>query len=193
MPNLKIEVSSDFKNIYLKSDDSDTNTDYPVLELYIDDTLQYTFTVGGSDTTIGSTTYTQSSGVANLDYASTTTSIGTEYIFTINSNNLGLTSDQILDDGIYQFKLIDNSETQNLFIGAIIHDDIDCCIADKLDAACDTTSNCSIDGLIENANKIYALLYSAKKSAKDAEFTNALCKFNIAKLMCDDNCGCGCS
>lgn len=192
--SLTIETSSDFKNIYVKSDSSSTNTDYPVMQVYLNSTLSYTLVVGGS-TMIGSTTYTTTSGADNLDFQATVTTIGTEYIHTISTDSLGITSNnkQVLDDAVWEFKLLDATETENLFIGITVHDDIDCCIADKLDSLCDKNSTCSRDQVLKTTNNIYGMIYSSNISAKKGEFKNAECKFNIAANLCEDGCGCGCS
>lgn len=188
MANLTIEVATDFKTIYVKSDDSSMNTNYPVMLVYKDSVLTYTLAVSGSQT-IGSTTYTTTSGASNLNFASTTTTSGTEYIHTINAASLGLTAGSVLPDAVWQFKCLDASATTNLFIGAVVHDDIDCCIADKLKDFCDGTCTCTKEELMEEINNVYASLYAAKILAEDNEFTNAECLFKIAQVICED-CNC---
>lgn len=188
MANLTIEISTDFKNIYIKSDEANMNTLYPVMLVYKDSVLTYTLAKTGS-ATIGSTTYTTTSGAENLDYSTTLTELGTEYIHTINSGTLGLTENQVLDDAVWQFKCLDASAITNLFIGNVVHDDIDCCIADKLKDFCDGNCTCTKEELMDEINNVYASLYAAKILAVDNEFTNAECLFKIAQLICED-CGC---
>lgn len=177
--NVTIENSTDFKKIYIKSDSSSANTDYPVMEIYVNNSKLYTLVVGGS-ATVNSIAYTTTSGASNLDFASTTTSKGTEYIHTINPTTLGLTSDR-LQDGVWYFKIIGTNSTF-INIGTLIHYDIDCCIANNLDSVCD--KNCNFDEVIKHSNEVLGLLYSSEISAKLGEFSNSLCKYNIAKNLC---------
>ena len=181
--NIKIEVSSDFKNIYIKSDSNTANTDYPVMEVYLNNTKMYTLVVGGT-ATVNSVDYATTANATNLNFASTTTTIGTEYIHTISNSTLGNTANTVLSSGVWSFKLLDAAATTNLFIGAIVHDDIDCCIMNKLDDVCKDES--CLDDVIKAANQIRALLYSAKISATKGEFTNAICKYDIAKTLCEE-------
>jgi hypothetical protein len=180
--NLTIETSSDFKKIYVKSDSNTANTDYPVMEVYINNVKIYTLVVSGS-ATIDSVAYTTTTNANNLNFATTTTTIGTEYIHTISNDTLGNTADTVLTNGVWSFKLLDNAATTNLFIGDIVHDNIDCCIMNNLDEVCN--GNCNLDKIIKDTNNIRGLLYSAKISAKKAEFTNAICKYQIAETLCE--------
>jgi len=175
---MKIEVSSDFKKISLiEPDDAST---YKVVESYLNGTLTYTQADNGS-ATINGTTYTTTSGANDLNFASTTTTIGTEFIHTISSSNLGESSERLFD-GVWAFKILSSDGTiQN--IGGIVHYEIDCCIANNLDSVC--SGNCFIEDVLQKGAEIRALLYSAKVSAKLGEFSNALCKFEIIKKLCE--------
>lgn len=177
---MKILASSDFKKIYLITDNSNVNTDYPVLEIYINNEKKYTSVVNGFQT-INGESYSSTTD-SDLDFVSTTTTTGTEYIEVIDSQFLNGTSDKVLKNGVWSFKLISDSEV-TINIGAIVHDDIDCCIMNNLDSVCN--DKCYREDVLNNANKIYAILYSANISAKKAEFTNALCKYNLAKTLCE--------
>lgn len=181
--NLTIEVQDNFKTILIKSDSATANTDYPVVQVYVNNTLTYTLVVGGS-ATLGSTTYTTTSGADNLDFASTITTTGTKYIHTVTVDTLSTSSNLVLTDGVWSFKFLNTSGATAFHLGVVIHDEIDECIMEHLDPLCDGT--CSIDKLIDKANRIYGLLYSAKVSATKAEFTNAQCKYNMASTLCSD-------
>lgn len=180
---MEVTNSVDFKTIYLSTDNSSANTDYPVVEVYVNQTLTYTLVVGGS-ATVNGIAYTTTSGADNLDFTSTLTSTGTKYIHTISVDTLSSSSDLVLTDGVWSFKFINSSGATAFFLGVVIHDEIDGCIMERLDPLCD--GHCSAEKLIEEANLIYGLLYSAKVSAKKAEFSNAQCKYNIASTFCSD-------
>lgn len=190
MANFTVTKSVDFKNIYLKSDDSDTNTDYPVLEIYLNSVLKYTLVVGGT-ATVGGVVYETTSGVDDLDYSSTTTTIGTEYVQIINKDVLGISTTLTpLEDSVWEFKFIG---TSNIFIGTIVHDDIDCALSNKLSKACSTTSNCNKKDVIQLINDIRGILYGAEISAQKGEFSNAECGYKLAKTLIEGDCNCGCS
>lgn len=180
---MQVTVSTDFKKIYLISDDATANTDHPLLEVYVNGKLTYTLVVGGS-TTIGGVTYTTTAGADNLNFVSTTTTVGTQYIHTISVDTLTIQSDLVLTDGVWSFKFISSAGATVHYLGTVIHDEIDECIMERLDPLCDGT--CSVEKMIEESNKIYGLLYSAKVSAKKGEFSNAQCKYNIASTLCSD-------
>lgn len=180
---MEVTNSVDFKTIYLSTDNSSANTDYPVVEVYVNQSLTYTLVVGGS-TTIAGTTYTTTTGADNLDFTSTLTSTGTKYIHTVSVDTLSTSSDLVLTDGVWAFKFIASDGSTAFYLGVVIHDEIDECIMERLDPLCDGT--CSAEKLIEGANQVYGLLYSAKVSAKKSEFSNAQCKYNIASTLCSD-------
>jgi hypothetical protein len=194
MANITIETSSDFKKIFVKSDNADTNTNYPVMEVYLDSVLKYTLVVGGT-ATVGGTDYTTTSGADNLDFTATTTTNGTEYVHQIDTSTLTTGSAlNVLSDGVWEFKLLDANAVTNIFIGILVHDDLDCCISSKLSKLCTgKTTGCSLEDVIELANKIRGLIYSGNISAKYGEFKNAECQYKLAKAICDGDCGCGCS
>lgn len=180
---MEVTNSVDFKTIYLSSTDSSANTNYPVVEVYVNQTLTYTLVVGGS-ATLNGTTYTTTAGADNLNFASTTTTTGTKYIHTVSVDTLSTSSDLVLTDGVWSFKFLNTSGATAFYLGVVIHDEIDECIMERLDPLCD--GHCSAEKLIDEANKIYGLLYSAKVSAKKAEFSNAQCKYDIASTLCSD-------
>ena len=180
---MEVTNSVDFKTIYLSTSNGSANTDYPVVEVYVNQTLTYTLVVGGS-TTVNGITYTTTAGADNLNFASTVTSTGTKYIHTISVDTLSSSSDLVLTDGVWSFKFIASDGSTAFFLGVVIHDEIDECIMERLDPLCDGT--CSVEKLIEQSNLIYGLLYSAKVSAKKGEFSNAQCKYNIASTFCSD-------
>lgn len=181
---MEVTNSVDFKTIYLSTDDSSANTNYPVVQVYVNQELTYTLAVGGSQT-LNSVVYTTTTGADNLNFASTLTSTGTKYIHTISVDTLSSSSDLVLTDGVWSFKFLNSSGGTAFHLGVVIHDEIDECIMERLDPLCDGT--CSAEKLIEGANQVYGLLYSAKVSAKKSEFSNAQCKYNIASTLCS-NC-----
>ena len=178
---MNLIVSDDFKTISLISDTTDANTDHPLVEVYVNQVLTYTLVVGGT-ATIGGTVYTTTTGADNADFASTTTTTGTKFIHNLTAATLTTGTGTVLTDGVWAIKFISSTGTTVFYKGVIIHDVIDACIMDRLDPACDGT--CSLEKIIDEANKLYGLLYSAKISAKKGEFTNAQCKYNIASTLC---------
>lgn len=168
------------------------NTNYPVMEIYINGstTADYTLAVSGSQT-IGSTTYTTTSGADDLNFASTTTTVGTEYIHTITTDTLGLTGSTLstLTSGVWKFKCLDASETTNIFVGGIITEDIECCMASKLDKAFNTNPKADDNDAIKDVQLVWAILESAKSSAALGSYSNAEYKYSIAEQKCE---GCGC-
>jgi hypothetical protein len=180
---MEITNNTSFKKIYLITDNASANTDYPVIEIYVNQTIAYTLVVGGS-ANINGISYTTTTGADNLNFASTVTTVGTQYIHEISVDTLTTSSDIVLEDGVWSFKVIGVTGSTLFYIGTIIHDVIDQCIMEHLDVLC--TPNCAITHTLEEVNKIYALLYSAKISAKKSEFENAQCKYNIASTFCSD-------
>ena len=180
---MEITNSTDFKKIYLISDNSTANADHPVVEIYVNQVLKYTLVVGGS-ININSVSYVTTSGADNLNFVSTTTTVGTQYIHEISVDTLTTSSDLVLEDGVWSFKFIGPTGSTVFYIGTVIHDEIDQCIMEHLDVLC--TPNCAMDKILNEINKIYALLYSAKISAKKSEFENAQCKYNITSTFCSD-------
>lgn len=197
MATIKTEISSDFKKIFVKSDSASTNTDYPVLLAYIDNVLTYTFTVGGVPVVIDGVTYTPSTGVEPLDYANTLTILGTEYIFEINTDTLGLTDPgddyEVLKSGVWKFKLLDNLGLTNLLTGTLNHYEIDCCINEKLSNGLDENHDCRIQDVVAGIGKLNAMLAGVKASVSVKEYTDAEQAYKMLKLSCEsDDCGCGC-
>ena len=192
MANITIELTSDYKKIYVKSDDASMDTNYPVMEIYIngETTPSYTLAVGGSQV-IDSVTYTTTTSADNLTYATTTTTIGTEYIQIISTDTLGTTGSTLntLTSGVWKFKLLDATATTNLFIGGIITEEIDCCMAEKLDDAFSTDGRVDDNKALEEVRTVWAILQSAKSSIQFSEFANGEYKYSIASTMCED-CGC---
>ena len=180
---MEITNSTDFKKIYLITDNVNANTNYPVVEIYVNQVLKYTLVVGGS-ANINGVSYTTTTNADNLNFTSTVTTVGAQYIHEISVDTLTTSSDIVLEDGVWAFKVISITGTTLFYIGTIIHDVIDECIMEHLDVLC--TPNCAIDHTLGEINKIYALLYSAKISAKKSEFENAQCKYNIASTFCSD-------
>tara|TARA_R110000751_G_scaffold50345_3_gene111347 strand:- start:3093 stop:3599 length:507 start_codon:yes stop_codon:yes gene_type:complete len=82
----------------------------------------------------------------------------------------------------------------------IIHCDIDCCLTkltnELMECSCDC-ARCS--STLAKAQKIYLLLESAASAAEiasdtqsDAYYQDILAKYQKAREICDNNCGCDC-
>lgn len=189
MANVTITNDNDFKKIYLSSDDASMNTNYPVVRLYIQEVLRYVFVVGGS-TTIDSVTYTTTAGAQNLDWNPISTNVGQRYIQEIYSEQLGLTENQILEDGLWKFEIISSGVSGTIYLGVIMHNGLDSCISNKLDVAYDETNKCDVEKVEALTLKSWALLQSAKDSASVKEWENAKFKFDLAKSNCNKDCNC---
>jgi hypothetical protein len=194
MANISLELNREYKNLYIKSDSATMNTEYPVLQIYINDELKYTLAVGGS-ATIGGVVYTTTSGATDLNYVSTTTTVGTEYIHEITTETLGLTGSDLeaLPSGVYRLVFLDVTQVTNLFEGIVPSYEIECCMAKKVNNALSSDSPCKEADVMPLVRSINAVLAASKASALQKEFTNAQCSYDIAKTYCEDDCGCGCS
>lgn len=187
MANIRTEIISDFKTIKVISDSATSDTDYPVLEIYINAILAYTTVVGGT-AVIGSSTYNTTSGVTDLLFTPTLTVNGTEYIFDITPTTLGLTS-EYLPDGVYTFKLLDVTETTDIYNHEVAYYQKNCCMATKLNKAYGTSSLSEIKQAEDEVIKISSLLQSTVASCAISDVVNAIRKFKVITLMCE-NCGC---
>lgn len=190
MANVTISNDNDFKKIYLSSDDSSMNTNYPVVQIYVQDVLRYTLVVGGS-VTINAVTYTTTTGCTDLNYASTVTNIGTRYIEEIDATTFGLTSGTVLEEGVWKFAILQNTATPtNIYKGIIMHNTLDECIANKLDVAYAENSTCDVEKVEALTLKSWALLRSAIDSASVGEIDNAKFKYDLAYSNCTKDCNC---
>jgi len=187
MANVTITNDNDFKKIYLSSDDPNMNTDYPVVLVYIQDVLRYTLVVEG-EVNINGIDYRTSTNARDLDWSNTNTSIGTRYIEEIDSNSFGLGSGLILEDGLWKFVIL--GENASIYVGVIMHNELDSCISNKLDVAYDETNKCDVEKVEALTLKSWALLQSAKDSASVKEWENAKFKFDLAKSNCNKDCNC---
>jgi len=187
MANVTITNDNDFKKIYLSSDSATMNADYPVVLVYIQEVLRYTLVVGGS-VSINGVDYETTGGAQNLDWTSTLTSIGTRYIEEISAATFGLT-EPILEDGLWKFVILANG-TGNIYVGTIMHNELDSCISNKLDVAYDETNKCDVEKVEALTLKSWALLQSSKDSASVKEWENAKFKFDLAKSNCNKDCNC---
>lgn len=187
MATVRTDSTSDFKTIYINSDSNTMNTDYPVLEVYVDNVLTYTLVVSGS-ATIGSTTYTTTTGATNLNFTSVTTTNGTEYQFAVTPAILGLT-DTYFPDGVYTFKLLDTTETTDIFNYEVQYYLKNCCMAKKLNDAYATSMSDIISKAEDEVITVKTFIESAIASAQIDDVTNAVTKFAVAELICN-NCGC---
>lgn len=183
------------KSIVLVSDLATVNADFPVLEIYLNNTLLGTLVVGGSVTVANGTTYTTTSGMSNLLFQAS----GTDMIFTITTSVLGTTTaptpDAILDTGVYQFKLIPQDDTvdSEQYAGEVITHEIMCCITDKLSSLYCGNSTCEKKDVLHNVSNINGAIQAAKYSALQLKFDDAICLYNVASSLCGGDCGCGCS
>lgn len=192
MANVTVEVSSDFKRILVKSDTVTMNTDYPVMLISINGTLTYSLVVGGS-VTVGGTTYTTTTGADNLNFQSTLTILGTEYIHELNSITLSTaTTNSVLKDGVWKIELLKADGTSSITVGALIYYDILCCLAKKMDSLFSQNSKCTAAKVMPVVREIYAMLESTKASIDVGEIINADSKYKIVSVRCADDCGCGC-
>lgn len=187
MANVRADVTSDFKKIYLTSDTS-INSLYPVLEVYVNGIKQYTSVVGGT-ATIGAVTYTTTTGVTNLNFVSTVTSLGTEWQFIITPETLGLTGD-IIPDGVFTLKLLDTAEVVDIYNHELLYYQKNCCMAKKLNNAYSTSNSDIIKNAEDEVIKVASLLESTIASCVIEDVVNAISKFKVVTLICED---CGCS
>ncbi len=187
MANVRSTILSNFSEVRITSDVS-INSTYPVLLIYKNTVLKYTSVVGGSATILG-VTYTTSSGVTNLNFASTATLNGTEYQEIITPSFYGSTSETI-EDGVYTFKLLDATGVLDITLGEVAYNSLNCCMATKIDKAYATFRSDIISKAETEVIQVSTLIESAKASCLIQDMVNASNKFAIATLICND---CGCS
>jgi len=193
--NFTATAATNQKSIVLVTDLATVNADYPVLEIYINNTLFGTLVVGGSVTVTNGTTYTTTSGMSNLLF----TVLGSDMTFSITTSVLGLTTppaaDDILNTGIYQFKLIpqDDSVNSEQYAGEAITHEIMCCITDKLSDLYCGNSTCNKGDVLKSVSNINGAITGARYSALQLKFDDAICLYNVASSLCGSDCGCGCS
>jgi len=187
MPNIRADITSDFKTIYLVSDSSSMNSDYPVLEIYVDTKLTYTLAVNGTQT-IDSVVYNTTSGATDLSFTSTVTTNGTEYIFTITPTVLGIDQDQ-LPDGVYTLKLLDSTTVSDISTSVVSYPQLSCCMSKKLDDAYSKSLSDIISKAEQEVITIKSLIISAEESAAIGSVVNATKKLAIATKLCS-TCGC---
>lgn len=112
-----------------------------------------------------------------LLYVSTLTSLGTRYIFSFQTDDIGLTADERFEDGIWHFSTTDGGSTA--LFGVLFEYGINCCIAKHLPAQCE---NYTIAADVLYAK---AMLESAKASLDVGDMDGAVCKFKMVKIYCD--------
>lgn len=194
MANFFLKKTPDYKKIFLYIDDVSVNSNFPVLNHYLENNKYKTYTVNNDIYEIRNVEYTPSSDVDELNFVNTTTSFGDYMVFEINTNVIGLTENEIkeLESGIHVFQLISiDSEVNFISSGLHIDNDISCCIAKKIDKSL-TNNNCDLNQSLEDVKKIFAINQSIDASLKEEEYENAKNKRVLAKNICNSNCNCGC-
>lgn len=187
MANVRADVTSDFKKVYLTSD-TDINTLYPVLEVYVNGILHYTSVVGGA-ATIDGVDYVTTTGVTNLDFVSTVTTLGTEWQFIVTPSVLAMTTD-IIPDGVFTFKLLDVDAVTDIYNHELLYYQKNCCMAKKLNTAYLTSNSDVMKEAEDEVIKVASLIESTIASCAINDTVNAISKFKVVTLICED---CGCS
>tara|TARA_R110002096_G_scaffold370780_1_gene564218 strand:- start:259 stop:774 length:516 start_codon:yes stop_codon:yes gene_type:complete len=104
--------------------------------------------------------------------------------------------------GVYTVESLEGNRVTSR-VPLILHCDIDCCLAkltnELIDCACDCPK-CSVT--LGKAQKVFLLLQSAVSASGDAStqigsqnsgyYKDILEKYNKAKSICDNSCGCNC-
>lgn len=195
MPSIFSVKSPDYKKIFIYSDSSTVNTDYPVLVHYIDGQMYNVYTYEGSSYTIDGEEYNQSSDAQELEFVSTSTVWGQLYAFEINTFVTGVTNSSNLEElinGIHSFLLLsENSALTFIEQGQHIKKDLDCCIAKKIDKS-NNSKECDLNTALEDVKKVFAINESIESSLREKEFVNAIQKRKLNITICNSNCKCGC-
>ena len=117
---------------------------------------------------------------------------------TLTYQNIESATEEALN-GVWMVMITDPTDPNTVYIhGAIGHCDIDCCIANKLEAliACSCDKDCS--EYLDTISKIYLLVRGATTNVLDClqtpeQYTRAYTKYAKAKSMCSDQeCKCSC-
>jgi len=164
--------------------------DYPVMLVYRNDAL-YSTHVLASTVTIGGVEYNTSSGADDLLFVLEDSG---EYTFTLTSDVMGVGTDLVLADGVYQVTLLTNvAEGTDIIAGRVMDKALMCCVVDKWAELVTGCNNCPDDEVMAKVNKIYMSAKASDFAAQQLEFENAICMYNAAAHLCDSSCGCGCS
>lgn len=196
MANIFSTISPDYKKIIIYSDDFDMNENFPVLIHSIDGKTYKIYTKDNSTQIIDAEEFDPSDNVQELNFELKSSSWGDLNVFEINSYITGDTSleDLIkLKNGIHSFMFLSQTSLQTfLEIGKHVKDDIDCCIAKKIDKA-NSSTDCSLENVIKDVQKVFAINESIDASIKAKEFINAIQKRKLNLTICNSNCKCGCN
>lgn len=192
MPSFFSTSTSDSKQIVLFSD-TNLNSDYPVLLHYINGVLTYTYTVNGNTYSIGGTSYSPTpSNVSDLNFQLENTQFGSLYTFHITPTVTGIPNDEFLSNGVHNFMILNFTNPAEFYeTGELIKQDIDCCIAKKLDKA--FSGACDKESALIDVQNVFAIVQSIGSSISMKEWINANSKLKLALNICNSNCECGCS
>ena len=135
------------------------------------------------------------------------THLSTQASYTTNMRATGSTmtipvSNLPSASGVYMVESLEGNRVTSR-VPLILHCDIDCCLAkltnELIDCACDCPK-CSVT--LGKAQKVFLLLQSAVSASGDAStqigsqnsgyYKDILEKYNKAKSICDNSCGCNC-
>jgi hypothetical protein len=142
---------------------------------------------------------------ANIVFKNLNTGTSTTHTLTYNAGvgqvNI-LTSNLGADSGVFEVALLEGG-IEVARRPLLLHCDIDCCLAkltnEIIDCACDCPK-CS--SALAKAQKVFLLLQSAKStvdiastasgSVNSGYYKDILEKYNKARSICDNSCGCNC-
>lgn len=170
-------VDQSYQKIYLVSDTAVTKTQLDVYHKNV--LIGYFNTAGTGDFT------------KPLVFASTATSLGTKYIFTIEPADIGMTT--YFDDYLYHFILSNAGSSPEDLFGTIVDRGIMCCMTKALEASIAECGGCdavtSTDAQLAKINAMHAYLIGAKAAIRMKSVTTAMCALAVIEANCDD-CGC---
>jgi hypothetical protein len=115
-----------------------------------------------------------------LEFISTVTSVGTQYIFTITPTDIDQEG-PYFEDGVYSFKLNSSGEGNLTSIGEVVDREIRCCMATILIGK---DSNCS-QAVFTKVNVNSALLEGARAAILIGDVAAATCQFEAVKNECN--------
>lgn len=170
-------VDQQYDKIYLISDTLVTETQ---LDVYHQNVKIGYFNTSGT----GSFT-------KQLSFASTMTSYGGKYIFTIVPSDLGM--DTWFDDYLYHFVLSNAGSAPKPLFGLVYDRNIMCCMAKAMEKAqvecgnCDAVSSAAKE--LDTIATVKAYLDGAKAAIRMKSVNTALCALKVIDSFCSD-CGC---
>lgn len=183
MANIRVEIISDFTKIHCYSNVT-VNAAYPVLQIYNGLTLLGNCVFENSKT-VGGITYTTSPGFIDLDFQVLSNG---EYHFELIPTSINSTEEKFAD-GVYTFIFLADSNIPNITKGTVAYYDKLCCMSTKLTNAYFTQNSDIISKAENNILTVSALLESTKASVRIDDFVNAIDKFKVTTLICE-NCEC---